>query len=100
MSTLIRVTCPTCHSNLDNPAGLRVMVSAADPNHSYYQFECGSCGTVRKPAPPTVVQLLIHDGGVRPMVFDLPRLDPITIDEITAFVFALGETDYLCDVIA
>ena len=88
--TTIKTTCSRCGDVELKPADLVLELDPSEEEGTY-RFTCPECSSLeRRPANPRVVSVLLATG----VVYQIIRTDPITEDEIGAFVSALdSETD-------
>lgn len=83
--TTIKTTCSICGDVELKPADLVLELDPSEEEGTY-RFTCPECASLeRRPANPRVVSVLLATG----VVYQIIRTDPITEDEIGAFVSAL-----------
>ena len=84
--TTIKTTCSWCGDIQLTPADLALELDPKQ-DEGNYRFVCPHCETLqRRPANARVVSVLLATG----VAYEVVHTDPITEDEITAFVVALA----------
>lgn len=98
MSTIIRVHCPGCNTDLTLEPYEVLLRIGPDPDDAGYRFICRWCGArVDYSAPPRLVEVLRHAGVSILEIKDRRAVpdafDPITESEALDFATDLAITD-------
>lgn len=99
--TQINASCPVCGPVRTTNHDVLLMV-CTDASLSYYSFPCPNCREiVKKSADESIISLLMS-GGVRPIVWEVPREalephsgPPISLDDLIDFGLFLERNIFL-----